>query len=191
MFITPSEFEEQWARLIEDFKLQNHKWLTKLYDMRSTWIPAYFKEMDLCGLMRTTSRSESENSFFGNFLEKMTTLVNFMLCFETSMEKQRYTQEVLDKKSTDTTPKYTTRLKIERHAAQIYSREIFNLVQIEILKSLWACSIHQLKTDEGCQEYVIKEKREFTEKEKSASEEWEVELWPEEKTPITYDYKVH
>ncbi|GKB78128.1 protein FAR1-related sequence 5 [Tanacetum coccineum] len=45
-----------WRKLMEEFKLENHKWLRKIFNIRSTWIPAYFIDSPLCGLMRTTSR---------------------------------------------------------------------------------------------------------------------------------------
>ncbi|GKA78262.1 FAR1-related sequence 5-like protein [Tanacetum coccineum] len=34
MFIEPLKFEEKWAQLIEDFGLQSHKWMTKMFNMR-------------------------------------------------------------------------------------------------------------------------------------------------------------
>ncbi|GKD37498.1 FAR1-related sequence 5-like protein [Tanacetum coccineum] len=65
MYIGPEEFEYRWGKLMEEFKLENHKWLTKMFNIRSTWIPAYFIDSPLCGLMRTTSR---------RFVEKLKSL---------------------------------------------------------------------------------------------------------------------
>nr|GEW62309.1 hypothetical protein [Tanacetum cinerariifolium] len=64
MHIGPEEFEYRWGKLMEEFKLENHKWLTKMFNISSTWTLAYFIDSLLCGLTRTTSRSESENSSF-------------------------------------------------------------------------------------------------------------------------------
>ncbi|GJT86934.1 protein FAR1-related sequence 5 [Tanacetum coccineum] len=112
MYIGPEEFEYRWGKLMEEFKLENHKWLTKMFNIRSTWIPAYFIDSPLCGLMRTTSRSESENSFFSHFTNSGSTLMNFMNCFETAIEKQRHVQERMDHKTIDTVPKLKTLLKM-------------------------------------------------------------------------------
>ncbi|GKE62631.1 FAR1-related sequence 5-like protein [Tanacetum coccineum] len=90
MFIEPLNFEEKWAQLIEDFGLQSHKWITKMFNIREIWIPAYFIESPLYGLMRTTSRSESENSFFKSFTSPGATLVSFLMSYESVMERQRY-----------------------------------------------------------------------------------------------------
>ncbi|GKB66636.1 FAR1-related sequence 5-like protein [Tanacetum coccineum] len=81
-------------------------------------IPAYFIDSPLYGLMRTTSRSESENSFFKSFTSPEATLVSFMMSYESAMERQRYRQETLDFKTIDAAPKCETKLEIERHAAR-------------------------------------------------------------------------
>nr|GEU56741.1 reverse transcriptase domain, reverse transcriptase zinc-binding domain protein [Tanacetum cinerariifolium] len=117
MFIEPLKFEEKWSELIEDFGLQSHKWLTKMFNLREIWIPSYFIDSPLYGLMRTTSRSESENSFFKSFTSPGATLVSFMMSYESAMERQRYRQEALDFKTIETAPKCETKLAIELHAA--------------------------------------------------------------------------
>ncbi|GJS90550.1 FAR1-related sequence 5-like protein [Tanacetum coccineum] len=134
MFIEPLKFEEKWAKLIEDFGLQNHKWMTKMFNIREIWIPAYFVDSPLFGLMRTTSRSESENSFFKSFTSPGATLVSFMMSYESAMERQRYRQEALDFKTIEAAPKCETKLPIELHAARVYTRTIFLLVQKRITR---------------------------------------------------------
>ncbi|WJX56896.1 hypothetical protein P8452_42510 [Trifolium repens] len=62
------EFELNWNTIISDYNLEGNGWLSKMYGLRSMWIPAYFKDVFIAGILRTTSRSESENSFFGNYL---------------------------------------------------------------------------------------------------------------------------
>nr|GEZ97235.1 protein FAR1-related sequence 5-like [Tanacetum cinerariifolium] len=61
MYIGPEEFEYRWGKLMEEFKLENHKWLTKMFNICSSWILAYFIDSPLCGLMRTTSRSKGSD----------------------------------------------------------------------------------------------------------------------------------
>nr|GEW56450.1 hypothetical protein [Tanacetum cinerariifolium] len=95
MYIGLEEFEYGWGKLMEEFKLENHK---------------------------TTSKSESENSFFSYFTNSGSTLMNFMNCFETAMEKQRHVQERMDHNTIDIVPKLKTLLKIEHHASNVYTR---------------------------------------------------------------------
>ncbi|CAI9263758.1 unnamed protein product [Lactuca saligna] len=59
-------------------------------------IPAFFKHIPLSGLMRTTSRSENENSAFHQNTHYGSTLVHFMMSFKAAMEKQRFTQSSFD-----------------------------------------------------------------------------------------------
>ena len=64
------EFERGWEAVIKEFKLEGNQWLSHMYDIRTSWIPAYFRDEPMFGLMRTTSRSESENFFLDNFINK-------------------------------------------------------------------------------------------------------------------------
>ncbi|GKB15909.1 protein FAR1-related sequence 5 [Tanacetum coccineum] len=157
MYIGPEEFEYKWGKLIEEVKLENHKWLTKMFNIRLTWFPAYFIDSALCRLMRTTSRSQSKNSFFSHFTNSGSTLMNFINCFETVMEKQRHVQERMDHKTIDTVPKLKTLLKIEHHASNVYTRSLFELVQKAIFVGLFYCQIDSKCLVEGSEVCIIKE----------------------------------
>ena len=157
MYIGPEEFERRWNNLMEEFGLVDHKWLSKMYSIRSSWIPAFFIDSPLCGLMRTTSRSESENSFFSHFTSRGATLVKFMICYDSAMEQQRYKQERLDHQSIDSFPTLLTPLAIEVHAARVYTRSLFVRVQKEIIAGSWLCSIKAKSSDELCDICIIKE----------------------------------
>nr|GEY73648.1 protein FAR1-related sequence 5-like [Tanacetum cinerariifolium] len=158
MLMEPLEFEGKWSKLVEDFGLQNHKWMRKMFDLRHMWLPAYFIHSPLFGLMRTTSRSESENAFFKNFRNHGSTLVNFMMCFESAIERQCYRQEVLDFRTFDLTPKLHTKLTIEIHACKVYTKTISLLVQKEIYEGCWTCQIQEFKK-EGCEIVKVRDIR--------------------------------
>ena len=53
---SPEEFEVKWMKIISDFKLETNGWLSQIYDIRTMWILAYFRDMFLVGILRTTSR---------------------------------------------------------------------------------------------------------------------------------------
>ena len=191
MFIEPLEFEEKWAKLIEDFGLQNHKWMTKMFNLREMWIPAYFIDSPLFGLMRTTSRSESENSFFKSFTSPGATLVSFMMSYESAMERQRYRQEHLDFKTFDAGLNFVTELQIERHASKVYTRTIYLLVQTEIYEACWTCTIQELKIEEGCEMFVIRDKNPWVYRKINKELEKEADEEAEEQAKIKFiDYKV-
>ncbi|KAK1414750.1 hypothetical protein QVD17_30501 [Tagetes erecta] len=54
--LSPDEFEVGWHSVIQDFDLSDNNWLADIYDMRESWIPAYYRDELMSGLMRTTSR---------------------------------------------------------------------------------------------------------------------------------------
>ena len=78
---SPIQFEEGWATVISEYELQDNKWLADMFRKRISWIPAYFSDIEMAGLLRTTSRSESSNSFFQHFYERGDTLVEFFFKF--------------------------------------------------------------------------------------------------------------
>lgn len=171
----PATFETKWLSLLEEFNLQDNVWLQKLFDIRSSWIPAYFNDYELCGLMRTTSRSESENSFFQHFTSYGSTLINFLNLFESAMEKQRHQQELLDHQTISKTPKLKTPMKIEEHARKVYTRTIFLLIQREIEASVWYCAQTSVISEEGCDIITINEVAKKNDKKKQKGKRTERE----------------
>ncbi|XP_022025122.1 protein FAR1-RELATED SEQUENCE 5-like [Helianthus annuus] len=159
IYTGPEQFEKRWRELMEEYNLLGNKWLSDMYEIRHRWIPSYFKDVEFCGLMRTTSRSESENSFFNSFTHYGDTLIQFMFSFDAAMDKQRYIQETLDHQTKNTTPKYKTPLNIEKHAAKLYTRTIFRLIQVEIEESVWRCSHNVVNTEGVIETTIVKEKR--------------------------------
>ncbi|KAK9048213.1 hypothetical protein SSX86_032824 [Deinandra increscens subsp. villosa] len=131
-YINSSEFEEKWNLLMADCKLENHKWLRKVFAIRNEWVPAFFRDKPMSWLMRTTSRSESSNAYFKINSSSTNSLVQFMLCFDMAIDRQRHEQRVLEFATDTTTPVLTTRLELEKHAALVYTRNIFNQVQREM-----------------------------------------------------------
>ncbi|XP_057542427.1 protein FAR1-RELATED SEQUENCE 5-like [Amaranthus tricolor] len=87
-----SEFEEKWEAIMIKYNLLEDKWFCNLFSIRDQWIPAYFKDITLEVISRTTSRSESINNFFNNFSNPHMTLVEFYMSYESAMDAQRYNQ---------------------------------------------------------------------------------------------------
>ncbi|XP_076926955.1 protein FAR1-RELATED SEQUENCE 5-like [Bidens hawaiensis] len=88
--ITPELFEKEWASIMNNLQLNNHDWLEDIFHIRQSWIPAYYREETMSGLMRTSSRSESENHFFRKFCNPRCTLVEFLAHFDTALDHQRH-----------------------------------------------------------------------------------------------------
>ncbi|XP_071740064.1 protein FAR1-RELATED SEQUENCE 5-like [Rutidosis leptorrhynchoides] len=105
--------------------ISNIVWTDKLdpdeFDRRWDW--------DMSGLMRTSSRPESENHVFQQLMSRSSTLVEFISFFETAMEIQRYEQSKNDHESLYTTPEIETQHPMEKHAGKVFTRAAFFMIQ--------------------------------------------------------------
>lgn len=106
--IEAPEFEEKWNNVLVEFKLQDHDWLNLMFEMRAMWIPAYFRDVFMGGIMRTTSRSESENNFFTSVVNPHVSLVEFFMRYETALDAQRHCQAENDNESQEKFPQCKT-----------------------------------------------------------------------------------
>ncbi|KAF5763730.1 putative transcription factor interactor and regulator CCHC(Zn) family [Helianthus annuus] len=120
--IEPEEFERQWKLVMIEFGLTENKWIDDMFGMRSMWIPAFYRHEPMSGLMRTTSRSESENHFFCQVANSQLTLVEFMNHFDGAMDVQRFNHRKNDHISRYTEPADWSQTTLEKDAAKIYTR---------------------------------------------------------------------
>ncbi|GJT29490.1 FAR1-related sequence 5-like protein [Tanacetum coccineum] len=155
--IEPSEFEREWDSIINDFELKSNNWLRDMFELRFNWIPAYYRNQPMSGLMRTTSWSESENYFFGQLTSTTLTLVEFVRHSDTAMDIQRYTHRTNQHKTRYTTPELLTDYVLEKEEREIYTRTIFYDIQEEICASITDCMSMSLMTIDGTHKFCIKE----------------------------------
>jgi hypothetical protein len=79
------EFGSGWQKMLEDYDAIKNEHLQLMYSSRKMWIPIYFKDV-LCPLVQSTSRSESTNSYFKDFVIPKDTLENFKRQFQVIQE---------------------------------------------------------------------------------------------------------
>lgn len=123
------EFEKGWKIVINEFKLEDNKWLSDMYAITSSWIPAYFRDEPMFRVMRTTFRLESEFFFFGKFHKQGDTLCEFWWRFKNVMDMQRNETARLDNESKTSIPTILSTWYIEYDAANLFTRAIFYKVQ--------------------------------------------------------------
>ncbi|XP_074291739.1 protein FAR1-RELATED SEQUENCE 5-like [Silene latifolia] len=139
--LEPAEFERKWFDLIAEHNLQANSWLSYMYKKRRRWIPAYYRDIPMGCLLRTTQRSESQNSFFKRFENIHGTLVEFWMRFQSAMDQQRHTQKQHDRDSDYTLPQLATSLHLEAHASKVYTHAIFKDFQQEATASMCSLSV--------------------------------------------------
>jgi hypothetical protein len=112
---TIEEFESKWKAILEKYNLENNEWLQRRYEIRKSWIPVYFIDIWLGGILRTTSRSKSANSFFNRFIGRKLALVKFWIRFDTALKCQRQEELMDDNTSQYSDPTLFTSWEIEKH----------------------------------------------------------------------------
>ncbi|KAK6163035.1 hypothetical protein DH2020_002876 [Rehmannia glutinosa] len=137
------------------FKTAKHRLF--MYDIRQSCIPAYFRDVPMSGLLKTTLLSESTNSWFGNFTNPQSNLVEFVMHFESAMESQRHSSDKLNNQCQTSLPDCQTPLKIEKHAFLVYTHAIFYEVSKEIKEACYHCSVIQINDNTNEISYTIKE----------------------------------
>lgn len=134
----------------------DNDWLTDMHVIRKEWIPAYFNNVAMAGLLRTTSRSGSSNFYFKHFHKSGDTLLEFFSKYESAIEKQRHLFEDNNQLSISV-PIPATELKIEIDAAKIYTRQLYYRVREEIESAWYHTSIDEVSLIEGVKQFKIKD----------------------------------
>ncbi|KAK9049645.1 hypothetical protein SSX86_031386 [Deinandra increscens subsp. villosa] len=155
LLIDKETFEERWHELLAKYDLTDHEWLSQIYEIRSEWVPAFFRDVPMSCLMKTTSRSESSNAHFKVNSSLSNTLLQFLMCFDTALDWQRNNQRKMEFETNTTTPELHTPLPIERHAAAVYTSSLFKKVQKEIKFSLFYCPVGDTRTVGDTKIYTV------------------------------------
>ncbi|XP_022001329.1 uncharacterized protein LOC110898798 [Helianthus annuus] len=80
---------------------------------------------------------------------------SFLLCYDSTLESQRYRQRVGDFKADDRVHEFKSGLAIEKHCAFLYSPAIFVEVRKEILKGLLHCYTTGVEEVDGRKIYTV------------------------------------
>ncbi|XP_024965781.1 protein FAR1-RELATED SEQUENCE 5-like [Cynara cardunculus var. scolymus] len=156
--IGPSEFETKWQEMTEQYNLGGDLWFTEMYEIRASWIPAYYKDTPMSGLMKMTSRFESSNSCINIYESYWFDLVQFLNNYDVAIEKQRYKQAVHETITRTTYLKLFIPLHLESQASRVYSRNVFFDIQKEIKKAVWFCRIKTVECRGDLKMFIISHK---------------------------------
>jgi hypothetical protein len=145
---TTEDFVTQWTSIITDFQLTENEWFSTSFLIRESWIPAYFMDIPLAGILRTTSRSESAKSFFNRFIHRKLSFVEFWLRFDTALECQRQEELKADNKTLHTTPKLATPWFMEKQCSLIYTNAVFEKFQSQVAVARDQCFVQNITENE-------------------------------------------
>ncbi|CAJ2629418.1 unnamed protein product [Trifolium pratense] len=131
----PARFESEWQRIIDEHGLSGNPWTRKVYETRKSWAAAFMRS-DMFYGMRTTSMCEGLNSFIKNFVQKRSTLVEFVRDFHRALAEYRNQEMTSDFVSTYYKPVMLTHMPgLEQKVSEIFTRAMFMKVREQITNS--------------------------------------------------------
>ncbi|KAI3923853.1 hypothetical protein MKW92_007825 [Papaver armeniacum] len=129
---TIEEFENNWKKLLKDYKLTDNDWLQGIYDLREKWAQVYSHSY-FCAGITTTQRSESINKFLkAYFCNGKLLLRQFVHQYSKAMTDRR--EKVLEEEfnTQRTSPILISHWNVVREAAKFYTRKMFSLFHEEV-----------------------------------------------------------
>lgn len=136
-------FETNWASIIDKFDLMKNTWLQGLFSIRQRWVPLYLKD-NFFAEVSPSQKLETMNDFYKKLFNTKTSLKVLLAQFELAMAS-RYEDEAQGELDTVcTSPILKTASPIERQAALIYTRTVFEKFQEEFVES-FGYNVHKVK----------------------------------------------
>nr|XP_051211576.1 protein FAR1-RELATED SEQUENCE 5-like [Lolium perenne] len=124
--LMPSEFEDAWKALIEEYNLHDINVMINLWAERKLWISAYWKEV-FCARMTSTQRSESMNFVLKRgFVTERDNLHIFAKQVNNCIQA-RHEAENAEANASTGTRKTVTRYGFEAQVMDKYTRAVYSV----------------------------------------------------------------
>lgn len=142
--LTETEFDEGWGALIERYDASENEYLQFMWQTRKNWAPVYFRE-DFYPFVASAGGSQGTISLFKENVLPKDRIENFIEKYE-EIQGMIFKMDEEDGLQSGTEPSCFSLQPIERHAAHIYTRQIFLKVQRELLHST-AFKVQEIQRD--------------------------------------------
>jgi len=129
---TIDEFESFWNGILDKYDLRRNDWLQSLYNARTQWVPAFFRDSFFAALSPTQG---FDGSFFDGYVNQQTTLPLFVRQYEQALESWIEKEIEADFETVCTTPVLKTPSPMEKQVANLYTRKIFSKFQDELVET--------------------------------------------------------
>ncbi|CAL5078668.1 unnamed protein product [Urochloa decumbens] len=122
--VTPGEFEEKWAAMINKHWLHDNEHFQRLYAIRSSFVPAYYMH-NFYPFLQSTQRSEGFNAVLKKYVNPNMSILHFVRQYQKLQEKCLVAEEGQDFRTDDRERRRWSKYPIERHASTVYTKNLF------------------------------------------------------------------
>ncbi|KAJ7962830.1 protein FAR1-RELATED SEQUENCE 6-like [Quillaja saponaria] len=151
------EFEAAWEDIMQRYGIRDHKWLQALYEDRKRWVPVYLKEIFLAGMF-PIEPSDVLSSFFEEYLEKQTSLKEFLDNYDQALQTKRQLEALSDLDSKNQSLMLTSRCYLEMQLSKLYTNDIFSMFRREV-EAMYSCfCTGHMNVDGPLITYTVKER---------------------------------
>ncbi|XP_021888435.1 protein FAR1-RELATED SEQUENCE 6-like isoform X1 [Carica papaya] len=157
--LRPEEFETLWEDMIQLYGIKDNKWVQTLYEDRKRWVPVYLKDTFLAGAF-PTQQNEVVVSFFEGYLDKHTSLKEFLNKYDQGLQTNRQLEVLEDMDSKNTSVMLKSRCYYDLQISKLYTNNIVRKFEREV-EGMFSCfSTRQGHVDGPIVTYVVKEEAE-------------------------------
>ncbi|KAJ3695464.1 hypothetical protein LUZ60_000841 [Juncus effusus] len=140
---TDMEFEENWGRMVHEYKLQDHQWLAALHRHKSKWCTALNRD-SFDGGINSREWSENYTNMMSGISDESTSLTKFVFSFEKLLRGLRRSEFEEDFKCSQTAPvRAIKHSAILKHASEIYTHKVYKIFEAEFLDGCGASSCEE------------------------------------------------
>ncbi|CAL8135747.1 unnamed protein product [Prunus armeniaca] len=140
------EFDAKWNIVVTKAGLTDHPWLSSMFDLRESWVPAYARHFFAAG-MSTSQRAECSHGFFKQYISRRNSLMDFIIRFERALSHQRQKELVADHVDAFEMAQCILPMPMNKQMATLYTRTMFQKFEQELIQST-ACFL-ELKTEDA------------------------------------------
>ncbi|CAL2230510.1 unnamed protein product [Prunus armeniaca] len=151
------EFEEKWHAIVIKSSLTYHPWMSSVFDLRKSWVPAYVKHLFSAG-MSSSQRAESSHAFFKQYISRRNSLMDFITRFQRALSHQRQKELLADHIDAFEKSQCALLITMDKQMAEIYIKAMFQKFEQELMQSL-PCFM-ELKMDDASKAiYKVSERK--------------------------------
>ncbi|TKY68206.1 FAR-RED IMPAIRED RESPONSE 1 [Spatholobus suberectus] len=135
---TKEQFEKRWGKMVERFELGDESWLWEIYEDRKRWVPAFMKGRVVLAGMSTVQRSEAVNCLFDKYVQRKTTLKEFLEQYRVVLRDKCEEEAKADFETLRRQPALKSPSPFGKQMVELYTHAVFKKFQSEVLGAV-AC----------------------------------------------------